>query len=163
MHTNWKRLILLNLNTFVCLCIVFSVCKAFEMKISEMYDSTALGNHLKAVLVVSFGFPQWCWTSELLGYYWNKSQLSTDFWDSEWSPLIFSECTTACYCIRGGGLEGWWYVYKTKLFKYKLKSSCFLDTSFMIKARIPISFHFLPMTINCLKMFVWLDFVVSFA
>ena len=42
------------------------------------------------------------------------------------------------------------------------ENSCFLDTSCMIKARIPISFYFLPMAINCLKMFVWLDFVVSF-
>lgn len=45
----------------------------------------------------------------------------------------------------------------------EIENSCFLDTSFMIKARIPISLHFLPMMINCLKMFVWLDFVVSFS
>lgn len=103
----------------------------------------------------------------LSGHYWSKSHLSTYSWDPKsceaWSPL--SDCTTGCLCTQGGGSEGWWHIYyfnHTSQISGEIENSCFLDNSFMIKARIPIPFHFLPMTINCLKIFVWLDFVFSF-
>lgn len=51
-NTNWIRLILLKLNTFMYLCLIFLSLQSFwNEKKSEMYDGTALGNHLKIALV----------------------------------------------------------------------------------------------------------------